>query len=523
VSAAEPEMLPYFPRAVATTRGDRAALIQAATGAGITYSGLDEFASRLAKGFRSLGLRPGDHLSMCLENRPDYPALWWGAYYAGLYYTPISTRLTPREVGHILKDSGSTVLIASPSQADRLLPELHTLVPNVRAFVAGGRHEHGEPLERLISGRGIELPTDGVEGAPMLYSSGTTGQPKGIKRPLSGAPLGSTAAVAALAQGVFGLGPDSIYLTAAPLYHAAGVGFVNAATALGATTVILDRFDAEQVLAAIERYGVTHAQFVPTMFIRMLALPADVRAAYDLSSLRCAIHAAAPCPISVKNQMLDWWGPVVHEYYSGTEGVGFCHCGPADWKDHEGSVGRPLMGELHIVDDAGHEAPQGVDGRIYFGNSPSFEYHNDPDKTRDAHLNGWATLGDIGHVDADGFLYLTDRASDMIITGGVNVYPLEAENVLISHPAVEDVAVIGVPNEEFGEEVKAIVQVAFPAEAGPALAVELIAWCRGRLADVKCPRTVEFRVALPREETGKLYKRLLRDEDWAAATSRGAS
>jgi len=287
--------------------------------------------------------------------------------------------------------------------------------------------------------------------------------------------------------------------------------------------VILDRFDAEQVLAAIERYGVTHAQFVPTMFIRMLALPADVRAAYDLSSLRCAIHAAAPCPISVKNQMLDWWGPVVHEYYSGTEGVGFCHCGPADWKDHEGSVGRPLMGELHIVDDAGHEAPQGVDGRIYFGNSPSFEYHNDPDKTRDAHLNGWATLGDIGHVDADGFLYLTDRASDMIITGGVNVYPLEAENVLISHPAVEDVAVIGVPNEEFGEEVKAIVQVAFPAEAGPALAVELIAWCRGRLADVKCPRTVEFRVALPREETGKLYKRLLRDEDWAAATSRGAS
>jgi acyl-CoA synthetase (AMP-forming)/AMP-acid ligase II len=272
----------------------------------------------------------------------------------------------------------------------------------------------------------------------------------------------------------------------------------------------MERFDAEAALAAIERYGVTHGQFVPTMFIWMLKLPDAIRSRFDLSSLRVVIHAAAPCPPAVKEQMMQWWGSIIHEYYAGTEGNGLCAIGPADWMEHQGSVGPALLGQVHILDETGRELPPGQTGTVYFSGGPDFEYHNDIEKTALAHNeHGWSTLGDVGHVDADGYLYLTDRRSYMIISGGVNIYPQEAENVLALHPAVADVAVFGIPHDEWGEEVKAVVQPVSPEAGGPELADELLAYCRARLADFKCPRSIDFAAELPRDQTGKLYKREL--------------
>jgi acyl-CoA synthetase (AMP-forming)/AMP-acid ligase II len=317
-----------------------------------------------------------------------------------------------------------------------------------------------------------------------------------------------------------------VYLSPAPLYHAAPLRFCMAFHRAGATVVVMEHFDAEQALELIERHRVTHSQWVPTMFIRMLKLPEDVRARYDMSSLEVAIHAAAPCPAAVKEQMIEWWGPILHEYYAGTEGNGFVYTNSQDWLAHRGTVGKALVGEVHILDEEGNELPAGEPGTIYFGataGTPTFEYHNDPEKTaasRDARGRGWTTLGDVGYLDGDGFLYLTDRKAYMIITGGVNVYPQEAENVLAMHPKVADVAVLGVPNEDFGEEVKAVVEPLSMDDAGAELERELIAYCREHLADVKCPRSVDFRAELPRHPTGKLYKRLLKDEYWAGHESR---
>jgi acyl-CoA synthetase (AMP-forming)/AMP-acid ligase II len=284
---------------------------------------------------------------------------------------------------------------------------------------------------------------------------------------------------------------------------------------LGGTSVIMEHFDPEQFLADIERYRVTHTQVVPTMFIRILKLPEEVRNKYDVSSLRSVVHAAAPCPVAVKEQIIEWWGPIVHEYYAGTEGNGFCYVGSQDWMQHKGTVGKPLLGTLHILDDDGAEQPPGEPGTIYFEGGGVFEYHNDPEKTAASrNAAGWSTLGDVGYLDEDGFLYLTDRKAFMIISGGVNIYPQEAENLLVNHPKVVDVAVFGVPNPDFGEEVKAVVQPVDMTDAGPELEAELIAYCRANLADVKCPRSVDFRAELPRHPTGKLYKRLLKDEYW---------
>ena len=510
----------FYPGAHVVTAGERAALVIAGSGASIDYPTLHATAIRMARALRSLGLDPGDHVSLCCENRLDYPALWWGAHYAGTHYTLISTQLTAAEIAYILTDSGAKALVLSAAQAKRLGDDLAERTPAVRMLVTGGSHPQAAPLEPLLTAQSSEPLEDAVEGHAMLYSSGTSGAPKAIKRPMTGNPLGTSPMFVLLAQGIFGLSADSVYLSPAPLYHAAPYGFVTAATALGATAVIMESFDAEQVLANIEHHRVTHAQFVPTMFIRLLELSESVRAKYDLSSLRCAIHAAAPCPILVKDRMLEWWGPVIHEYYSGTEGAGFTHCGPQDWLAHKGSVGRPLMGEIHVVDDDGRELPSGEEGLIYFGGGMPFEYHNDPAKTEEAHLRGWATLGDVGRVDENGFLYLTDRKSSMIITGGVNVYPQETENLLAAHPAVFDVAVIGIPHPTFGEEVKAVVQPASGFDASPELETDLIAFCHTHLAPVKCPRSVDFCESLPRHATGKLLKRLLRDEYWHKHNSR---
>ena len=314
---------------------------------------------------------------------------------------------------------------------------------------------------------------------------------------------------------------ETVYLSPAPLYHAAPLRFCMSVNAIGGTVVVMEHFDAEEFLALVDRYDVTHTQVVPTMFVRLLKLPGDVRANYDVSSLQCVIHAAAPCPVPVKQQMIEWFGPVIHEYYAGTEGNGFVYCNSEQWLAHPGTVGAPIGCTLHIVGDDEQEVPVGESGTIYFEGGAEFEYHNDAEKTKGSrHPLGWSTLGDVGYVDSDGFLYLTDRKAYMIISGGVNIYPQEAENVLVTHPKVVDVAVFGVPNDDFGEEVKAVVQpVEMPADAdeADALAKELIAFCRQHLADVKCPRSVDFRAELPRHPTGKLYKRHLKDEYWTAA------
>jgi acyl-CoA synthetase (AMP-forming)/AMP-acid ligase II len=511
----------FHPGAHVAERGDRAAYVMAATGETVTYRELHARANRIAHLFQDLGLRPGDHVAFCLENHPWFLPLAWGAHYAGLYYTAISSRLTAEEVGYIVADCGARVFITSAYKADLAGP-LVELAPGVEhRFMLDGTAEGYAPFLDAVAAQPADDLPGAVEGMDMLYSSGTTGRPKGVKVPLRDVPLGTPDTLYLLVAGLFGAGPETVYLSPAPLYHAAPLRFCLQVQRAGGTVVVMDHFDAEEALRLIEQHRVTFGQFVPTMFVRMLKLPDEVRSRYDVSSLEVAVHAAAPCPVTVKRRMIDWWGPVLHEYYAGTEGNGFCYTNSEDWLAHPGTVGKPLVGVLHVVGEDGEELPPGEAGTVYFESEAEFAYHNDPEKTAESYLRpGWSTLGDVGYVDEDGFLYLTDRKAYMIITGGVNVYPQEAENLLTMHPAVEDVAVFGVPNDDFGEEVKAVVQpVRMPASHDEAaeLAAELIAHCRAHLADVKCPRSVDFREELPRHPTGKLYKRLLKDEYWASS------
>ena len=314
---------------------------------------------------------------------------------------------------------------------------------------------------------------------------------------------------------LFGYRRDCRYLSPAPLYHAAPLRHCMTVIKLGGSVFVMEHFDAERSLHWIAQLRITHSQWVPTMFVRMLKLPEDVRKRHDLSSMQVAVHAAAPCPVEVKQRMLDWWGPIVFEYYAGTENNGFCTITPQQWLQHQGSVGRACQGVLHICDEEGNELPAGETGLVYFSDGPVFEYHNDPDRTAQTrNAKGWSTLGDIGRLDEEGYLYLVDRRAFMIISGGVNIYPQEAESVLIGHPKVADVAVIGVPSEDLGEAVKAVVQLLDPSAAGPAMEAELLAYCRQHLASFKCPRSVDFDAALPRHPTGKLYKQLLRRRYW---------
>jgi long-chain acyl-CoA synthetase len=374
-----------------------------------------------------------------------------------------------------------------------------------------------EPYDALAAGYPAAPVADESLGAAMLYSSGTTGQPKGILRDLPTSGPGEPLPVMEFIRAVFGFRDGMTYLNPAPLYHSAPQASVSAALRMGCTVVVMEHFDPERWLALVERYRVTHCQMVPVMFSRLLRLPDDVRARYDTSSLEYIIHAAAPCPIHVKRGMIDWLGPIINEYYGATEANGFTFCNAAEWLAHPGTVGRPVLGELLILDDQGSQCPTGVDGTIWFRGATAFEYFDDPVKTAESRSSDGAAsfVGDVGHVDADGYLHLTDRKSYMIISGGVNIYPQETENILSAHPAVQDVAVIGVPNDDLGEEVKAVVQLADPAAAGPGLAQDLITYCRDRLAHFKCPRTIDFVPELPRSETGKLYKRILRDAYWA--------
>ena len=502
-----------YPGAHLAQHGSKPAVILFESGASMSYAELDAFANRLARLFRSLGLQPGAHVAFCVENRLECPALQWGAHYAGLYYTFASTRLTPGEALYIVQDCDAAALIVSDATLGQIGPCLDKLGPAVKTYTLGKAQPGIASLQEAMAAFDAAPLEGALEGSEMLYSSGTTGRPKGVKPQLTGKPLGSTAIVADLMQRAFGVGPDSLYLSPAPYYHAAPMKWAQGTLALGGTVVLMEKFDAENALKAIERHKVTHTQWVPTMFHRLLGLPEEARKRYDLSSQKVAVHAAAPCPVQTKAEMIAWWGPIVFEYYSCTEGIGMTFTDSAAWARRPGTVGRALYGKVHIVGEDGKEVPVGSEGLVYFSGTQPFSYHKDPDKTREAYTaDGWATVGDIGKLDEEGFLYLTDRKSNMIISGGVNVYPQETENVLITHPKVFDVAVIGTPHHDFGEEVRAVVQLEPGIAPGPQVAEELVAWCRQQLSPIKCPRQIDFRDSLPREPNGKLLKRLLRDE-----------
>ena len=500
---------------------EKPAYIMAGSGETVTYRQLDERSNQIAHLFRSLGLKARDHIAIFLENSPRFFEICWGAQRAGLIYTAISSRLTAAEVDYIVTDCGAKLFVTSTYLSEKAA-ELAPLMKGVaNRYMIGGTIPGYQSWEQAISTFPTTPIADQTSGHDMLYSSGTTGRPKGVMPVLDPQPIDYDNPLLAITRKLYGINQDTIYLSPAPLYHAAPLRFNMSVMRLGGTSVIMEQFDAEEFLKLVPRHKVTHTQVVPTMFVRFLKLPDEVRARYDMSSLRCAIHAAAPCPVPTKEAMIAWWGPIIWEYYGGTEGNGLTMCNSQEWLAHKGTVGKAMIGKLRICDEDGNELPPGESGTVYFAEGRPFQYHNDPRKTAESrHAKGWTTLGDVGYVDEDGFLHLTDRKAFMIISGGVNIYPQECENLLINHPKVMDCAVFGVPNEEFGEEVKAVVQPRDMLDAGPALAEELIAYCRQHLSPIKCPRSVDFEAELPRHPTGKLYKRLLRDRYWQGRASK---
>lgn len=508
-------------RAAAENQPDKPAIVMAEGGVAVTFRELSERADQYAQFFRREGCHTGDSIAFTLENGPDFLAICFGALRAGLYYTAISTYLSPEESRHIIEDCGARLYICSSRFASRG-KALGTALPDtIRRFSYGGGIAGYEPVDDTVAAMPPEPIDDESKGQDLLYSSGTTGRPKGVKIDLTGDSPETMSDNACAVAGLYRFGVDTVYLSPAPLYHAAPLRFNVMNLMLGGTSVILKRFDPVTALGAIGKFRCTHSQWVPTMFIRMLKLPEAERTRHDVSSLRVAIHAAAPCPVPVKERMIEWWGPVIHEYYAGTEGSGFCAVASAEWLAHKGTVGRPLFGAVHILNDEGDALAPGEIGTIWFSGGTDFEYLNDAETTRAAHnAQGWSTMGDVGCVDEDGFLYLTDRKSYTIISGGVNIYPQEAEDVLVMHPRVADAAVFGVPDEEMGEQVKAVVELIDASEQHPALAAELISYCRDRLSPIKCPKSIDFADSLPRHATGKLYKRLLKDRYWRGDANR---
>jgi long-chain acyl-CoA synthetase len=497
---------------IAAAAPEKPAVITADGRRVLTYGELDRRSRQVSRLLASLGVQSGDHVALLLANEPEYFEVAWGAQRRGTYWTPVNWHLTADEARYIVRDCGARVLFASRETAE-VAALMAAEEPGLAVFVTGDEQETGlASYKAAISAQFTEPIDNEVDGAVCFYSSGTTGRPKGIKPKHAFPPFGSQATLPMVMSAAFGFGPDSVYLCPAPLYHAAPNNFSLGTHRLGGTVVLMDRFDPVGCLRAIEAHRVSHVQFVPTHFVRMLRLPGEQRLGFDVSSLRTVVHAAAPCPADVKRQMIEWLGPCLVEYYAGSEANGITIIDSADWLAHPGSVGRSVGTAVHIVGDNGAELPAGEDGLIYFESQP-FEYLGDPAKTASAlDDRGWSTLGDIGHVDAEGYLYLSDRRTDLIISGGVNIYPAEIEEALISHPAVDDVAVIGVPDPEMGQQVLAIVQPTGQETGSADLAAELIEHCRARLASFKCPRSVEFVTELPRLPTGKLLRRQLRAE-----------
>ncbi len=499
------------------------AVIMAGSGAQLSYAELDARANQLAHLFRSEGIQRGGHVALFMENQIRYMEVIWAAYRSGIYVTCVNSYLTAPEVEYITDDCDASLLITSAAKAEIAAALDRATMPTcARWLMVDGAADGWDSYEDAIAAFPTTPIDDPSPGTMMLYSSGTTGRPKGVKRPL---PEHDLEEIDPRTDGSlvprFLYRADMVYLSPAPMYHAAPLAFSAPVHRLGGTLVIMEKFDAANALRAIETYGATHSQWVPTMFSRMLKLPDDVRESFDVSSMEVSIHAAAPCPVPVKHQMIEWWGPVFLEYYAGTEGNGATFITSEEWLEHPGSVGRVPAGQLHICDPEGNDLPAGEEGGVYFSGGGSFEYHKDPEKTADATLDGGrTTLGDIGYLDEDGYLYLTDRKAHMIISGGVNIYPREIEDRLITHPKVADVAVFGVPDQDMGEQVKAVVQLADGIEESDELTAELMAFSRDGLASYKCPKTIDYEAELPRLPTGKLYKRILRDRYWGKTDSR---
>lgn len=499
---------------------DRPAIIMAETGEMTTYRDLDSMSNRVAQYFRTNGLGFGARIAILLENHPRYLEVCWGAQRCGLLFTPLSVRFTADEITYILNDSGAEALVTSRRQA-AIAGAAADRAPRVRLrLMMDGATEGFLSYEDAVAAQPAVPIADEVAGTELMYSSGTTGRPKGILKSQARQPIDSGTGMYVRTAHLYHWSEKMVYLSTAPLYHAAPLKFCMSVGCAGGTVVLMERFDAERALALVERYHVTHTQWVPTMMIRLLRLPDDVKRRYDLSSHRYAIHAAAPCPVSIKEQMIEWWGSILHEYYGAAEGNGLTAIDAEEWLAHKGSVGKAVSGVIHILDDDGNALPPGSIGTVYF-DGPAFAYLNDPEKTAASRLaNGWTTVGDVGYVDNEGYLYLTDRRAFTIISGGVNIYPQEVENLLAAHPKVADAAVVGIPDAEFGEAVHAVVQPISRADAGPKLAAELIAHCRSHLAHYKCPKAVDFDHDLPREPTGKLRKGLIRDRYWQGRATR---
>ncbi|GAA1224182.1 acyl-CoA synthetase [Prauserella halophila] len=510
-----------YPGTFAATRPDKPAVIMAGSGDRLTYGELDDRSVRLANALRADGFRTGDTVALLSDNSLRAYEVYWAAVRSGLYITAVNSHLTADEIAYIVSDSGATALVVSAPLGELVTRVAERVdVPVMLAY--GGAVAGYDDYDAVLAAASPERPDDQPAGADMLYSSGTTGRPKGIKVTLPERQIDDPGnPLLPLVQLMYGFDETITYLSPAPVYHAAPLRYGACVHAVGGTLVMMERFEPEAALRAIETYGVTHSQWVPTMFVRMLKLPGETRGRYDLSSHRVAIHAAAPCPVEVKQAMIEWWGPILHEYYASTEGAGITFISPQEWLERPGSVGRAGLGVVRICDDDGAELPAGEIGTVYFERDEvSFVYHNEPDKTRGAqhpeHPN-WATSGDVGHLDAEGYLYLTDRKAFMIISGGVNIYPQEVEDVLTLHPAVADVAVIGVPDAEMGEQVKAVVQPMSTVDAGAELADELLGYVRERIAHYKAPQSVDFVDELPRTPTGKLVKHTLTARYAAAA------
>jgi len=513
-----------YPGEHAVTRAQQPAFIMAQTGASVSYAELEVRTNRLAHLLRATGLRRLDHYSIFMENNARYIESCGAGERSGLYYTCVNSHLTPDELTFILNNSESKVLITSEAKRGVAVAALGNC-PNIRLCLVADGEGDATRVQNLDEATAA-FPTTPVDdetlGRPMLYSSGTTGRPKGVLRALPQQPPRQPTPYFEFLKRIWQFREGVTYLSPAPLYHAAPQLGVSLTIRAGGTVVIMERFDAERYLEFVDTYKATHSHLVPTMFSRMLKLPEAVRSRYDLSSLEIAVHGAAPCPVQVKEQMIEWWGPIIHEYYGATESFGMAVCDSAEWWEHKGTVGRVAYGHVHVLDDQMKPCPTGTSGTLWFRSPTPFEYFNDAEGTAKAHSSDGSlcTVGDVGYLDEDGYLYLTDRTTFMIISGGVNIYPQECENLLITHPKVADAAVFGVPNDDLGEEVKAVVQLLPGITPGQEIAEELIGFCAEQLARQKCPRSIDFEAELPRSPTGKLYKRLLRDRYWNERTSR---
>ncbi|MGO9877455.1 MAG: AMP-binding protein [Acidimicrobiia bacterium] len=513
-----------WPGRHAQERPDQAAYVMASTGEAVTYRELNDRSNQLAQCFFDAGLRFGDHIAVFMENRSEFFEVCWAAQRSGLYYTCVNWHFNAEETAYILDDCDAQVLVISDTFGD-LASELRDKMPNVKMRLMVGTTIDGyDSYDDTRDAYPAEPLAEEIEGTRMLYSSGTTGRPKGVRYKISRQIVGAQPLEMGMMTAVWHMDEHAVYLSPAPLYHSAPLFYCMSTMRLGGTAIVMEQFDPELALDYLGRYHVTHSQWVPTMFVRMLKLPEETRARYDVSSQKVAIHAAAPCSVEVKRKMIDWWGPIIDEYYAATEGMGATFINSVDWLAHPGSVGKSMLAGIRILDDDAQELPAGEVGTVWFEpppNRPGFEYHKDAEKTRESfNTQGWSTVGDMGYLDADGYLYLTDRRTFMIVSGGVNIYPQEAENVLIDHPKVYDVAVFGIPDADMGERVHGVVQPTNWDEAGPELERELLEYVQSHLSHYKCPKAIDFERELPREQTGKLYKRLLRDRYWGDKTSR---